>query len=182
MTYHLSHNRPSLKRLVWDYIDEHHPELWNQPAPLKASDALVEKIVQSVAVTAEAAEGRVRTRNARSSRLANLRHQLRQQIGSWLADPATHTPHLDEIALERALRFEWDVVEALSEAERDEWMRRLSAQIDPWDDALEARDNDGVLTQASQRRMAWLEAPQEVRGRVSGAVLRRRSRERKVSA
>src|SRR5690625_1530792 len=57
----------------------------------------------------------------------------RANVEMYLSDPDKWSPFLDEIALERAIRFDWKVIDNLTPYEYQELVRRLSEMDDPWD-------------------------------------------------
>src|SRR5690625_25584 len=50
----------------------------------------------------------------------------RANVEMYLSDPDKWSPFLDEIALERAIRFDWKVIDNLTPYEYQELVRRLS--------------------------------------------------------
>src|SRR5690606_13593957 len=55
------------------------------------------------------------------------------RIAALLADPARFSPFVDEVAVERALAFQWGVIESLSDLEWQTLIERLAAMPDPYD-------------------------------------------------
>ena len=49
----------------------------------------------------------------------------------WLSQPETYSPFIDEVAVERAVNFDWDVIENLSRVEDAELIKRLAKHHDP---------------------------------------------------
>src|SRR5690606_12897120 len=55
------------------------------------------------------------------------------RIAALLADPARFSPFVDEVAIERALAFDWSVIARLSDLEWQTVTDRLAAMPDPWE-------------------------------------------------
>jgi hypothetical protein len=55
-----------------------------------------------------------------------------EQVGIWLNNPDKHSPYIDDIAVERALDFDWDVFDNLTPDERDVVYKKLARMKDPW--------------------------------------------------
>lgn len=143
------------RKSLWDWIDNHHPELWDQPAPLRYSDQILSEMVGVLAVP------------------ASRKHRLRSSIRNWLSDPGLYSPHMDESALERALAFDWGVIERLSSVETAEFYSRLAAMDDSFSEDEEDRDPiTGKLRSASNRRLAWLSGSASQQNRVCMGVIR----------
>lgn len=53
-------------------------------------------------------------------------------VWRWLRDPAKYSPYLDEIALERAMHWDWGAIDNLSYAERREFVERMARHSDPF--------------------------------------------------
>lgn len=124
------------------------------------------------------------------------------RVGRLLADPARFSPFVDEVAVERALDFDWGAIERLSDVEWWEVVDRLAAMRDPWDleesrvplyaeaSALGiAGDRNGGMADlyparneavelVTSRRSRLLEGPEPLRSRLQAAVaLARQERE-----
>lgn len=56
------------------------------------------------------------------------RHNLptKSLVREWIENPDENTPFLDEIALDRAMEFDWDVIDNLTKRERHELHNRLA--------------------------------------------------------
>jgi hypothetical protein len=79
----------------------------------------------------------------------------------WLANPAKFSPFIDPVAIERAMNFDWPVVQALSMDERSEFYRRLAAMHDPFSlgydpELLKLSGMTWAQPAMSKRRTAWL--------------------------
>lgn len=112
------------KRVIWDWIDEHHPEWWDNDDEDNPR-FLVENL-------------------ARLARMASVggRCIRTSEVRDWLSNPRRHTPHLDEVAIDRAMDFDWPVVRSLTVIERQHLARRLAAHDDPWGDLETGNDAD----------------------------------------
>lgn len=55
-----------------------------------------------------------------------------EQVEGWLRDPSW-SPYVDEVAVTRAIDFDWDVISSLTRAERAELTRRLAEMANPYD-------------------------------------------------
>lgn len=99
------------------------------------------------------------------------------EVCEWIQDPDTWSPYVDEIAIARALDFDWDVIHNLSRAEVAVFLDRLAAMDDAFDtdDALrEGRAEDE--RDYSPRRARWLEADPEFRNKFRDRIANRRQR------
>lgn len=125
------------RRFVWDLIDTHWPELWDQPAPLKATDSLVTTIRDAVLTAYPTPSSKSKDPRTRAS----ARRQTGDMVRRWLDDPAKWSPVVDDIAVERALAFDWDAINNLTDMERAVMVDALAQMDDPWSE----RDNqDGI--------------------------------------
>lgn len=57
----------------------------------------------------------------------------RANVISYLSNPDKYSPFVDEIAVERALDFDWDVIANLTPLEWEVVVDRLARMYDPWD-------------------------------------------------
>lgn len=62
----------------------------------------------------------------------NRRYRVRARCRQWLSEPDKFSPFVDEVALERALSFDWPVIANLTPTERRELIGRLADMDDPW--------------------------------------------------
>lgn len=105
------------KRAVWDWIDDNRPELWDRP--LAPDDPqLTDDLLQTLADVANA--------------VSKTPWTTPEVVRSWLSDTRTHSPYVDEIAVERALDFDWQVIDNLTRLERRVLVDRLQAMDDPF--------------------------------------------------
>jgi len=164
------------RRFLWDWIDEHHPAAFKAPGyPRLKSPTLRAK-----ALAALISHFGITSRHANQLRIG-------EAISRWLDSPDVFSPHLDEIALEMAIGFDWDVIAGLTQAERGTFLDRLDRMRDPFDASTEVRTTDGhggasILVDASRRRLAYLSGPSERRYHLAEALATRRSRAKKVAA
>lgn len=125
-------------------------------------------------------------------RLEELRTSLREQgvrggldtetLTAWIGNAALNCPVIDEVAIERGLNFDWPVIQAMTIDERYELYRRLSEMDDPWenkksllDEIIDDHAPSGSNRQGrpvSARRRAFLSAPEHLRGRMQGGLVR----------
>lgn len=165
------------KLFVWEWVDLVHPDAWESPAVLAglagaATAALLEEFPPPAGTREE-------RRRAHSLRTNWLRSASR-----WLADPVKHSPYIDKLAVQRALEFEWSVVDALTEAEREIFYDTLAAMDDPyewrrdWTIDLyyslvgEAGDRP-TSPPPSPRRVRWMSGSATQRDAVQAAVSNR---------
>jgi len=117
------------------------------------------------------------------------------RIALLLADPARYSPFVDEVAIERALAFDWRVIERLSDLEWQTVTGRLAAMPDPWEmESVNRASRPGVSGDGwslgdlviedeepparSPRRLRFEEGPESIRQRLLAAVaLARQERE-----
>lgn len=101
-------------------------------------------------------------------------------IKTWLSDPAAWSPFVDEVAVRRAVAFDWDAIENLSRLEVTEFITRLAGMDDPFE--LDDLGFTGVRPDGteddnfpkSNRRIAWESGSREARQEVLDAVSTRR--------
>lgn len=100
----------------------------------------------------------------------------RRKIQRWLADPATYSPFIDPIAIERARNYDWAVYERLSGRELSHLYDLLADEVDPYcEDATPGEE-------MKARRQAWERGPEVYKERVAHAVAnRRRDRAREAA-
>lgn len=112
------------------------------------------------------------------------------QCREWLDHPELWSPFPDEIALERARHFDWDVIENLSHLEYQLLVEHLAQRYDPFDaehgvvkGKTGARGGEWSMAdevtpdQVTARRQAFLDGTPEQRARLMESVeryLRRR--------
>lgn len=85
-------------------------------------------------------------------------------VRMWLEDPATWSPFVDEVAIRRALAFDWDVIENLSRLEVRTFIDRLLEMEDPF----EREGND------PHRLAAWTRGPARTKAMILKNVLKGR--------
>jgi hypothetical protein len=71
---------------------------------------------------------RLRRYGAPSGLIARLVGYPKTTVRRWLADPTWH-PEIDRVAIERAFRGRWDMYEALTRWERDEFLDLLDEEL-----------------------------------------------------
>jgi len=155
------------RRFLWDWIDEHYPEAFIDPGyPMLKVAGSRAKAVRAVA----AHFGITRRRSG-----------LDRDVRHWLDDPDRFSPHVDEIALELAMGFNWNVIAALTQTEYGMFLDRLDAMRDPFDVDTEDRTTDGSaprggkrLVDASRRRLAYLKGSPRQRYRLVEALAKKR--------
>jgi len=158
------------RRFLWDWVDEHHPE---------AFEARGYPALKSPSLRAEALTALVE--HLGITRLVAWQRRLPETIERWLDNPDRHSPHVDEIALELALGFDWDVISGLSLAEYDVLLNRLGAMCDPLGGNTQDRTTDEyegspTLMDISLRRLAYLKGSSKQRQRLALALARKRDR------
>jgi len=161
---------------LWDWIDEHHPEAFETRGyPALRSPALraeaVSALVEHLGIT----------------RLTAWQRRLPETVERWLDNPDRHSPHVDEIALELALGFDWDAISGLSLTEYDVLLERLGAMCDPLGGNMQDRMTDEyggapALMDVSLRRLAYLKGSSRQRQRLALALARKRVRTVAVAA
>lgn len=104
------------------------------------------------------------------------------RVQRWLTDEVTFSPHVDRIAVERALLFDWAAIDGLTDKERAQFIDRLCAMDDPLglehrERALHARrrgETGGAsLWKESARHRRWMTGTEKQRNRVEAAARRR---------
>jgi hypothetical protein len=100
-----------------------------------------------------------------------------RNVARWLANPAKHTPHIDEVAMKRAADFEWAVVERLSDDEHSLLYERIGKMIDPFSigfdrELLKASGMDWTQRTPSPRRTRWEAGTKRQRDTLSNGVRR----------
>lgn len=126
------------REIVWAFIDEHHPDAWDDPQVLTSRELL---------------EACVRVLRSHRITCYSPAHVRR-----WLSNPVANSPHVDEIALERAINFDWDVIRALTIRERQILGARLARMRDPFESESESARwgvRGRVAAPKSPRRLAW---------------------------
>lgn len=108
-------------------------------------------------------------------------------VALWLSDPGKFTPFIDEVAIRRALNFDWQVYESLSEDEKMVWADRLAAMANPYGNGTDP-ELDAILAKHSSRTTrtggeyipprygAYLRGAAAQRDRVIAALARARKR------
>src|SRR5674476_453597 len=167
------------RRFLWDWIDEHHPEAFEDPGylMLKAAGSrarAIRAVAQHFGITWQD---------------TLLYRALARDVRHWLDDPDRFSPHVDEIALELAMGFNWDVIAALTQTEYGMFLDRLDAMRDPFDMDTEDRTTDGSaprggkrLVDASRRRLAYLKGSPRQRYRLVEALAKKRVQAAVVAA
>lgn len=109
-----------------------------------------------------------------------------RKIRRFLSDPSLYSPFVDEIAIERALAFDWGVIARLSMRETEVFYDRLAAMDDPFEDAAsthliprkQGESGSTEIDLESPRRKRWLEGGDLWRDRIASAVYRRQRAQR----
>lgn len=104
------------------------------------------------------------------------------KIQRFLSDPGLYSPFVDEIAIERALAFDWDVIARLSMRETEVFYDRLAEMDDPFEDIasthlIPRKHGESGSTEIDlegPRRKRWREGGDLWRDRIMSAVNRRR--------
>lgn len=97
------------------------------------------------------------------------------QVHQWLASPDKFSPFVDEVAVRRALAFDWSAIARLTDAERTMFYDALAIHPDPWQlggDAL--RNGNFPADPGHPRRMAFERGPDDARAAVIQRVKYRR--------
>lgn len=105
-----------------------------------------------------------------------------RKIQRFLSDPSLYSPFVDEIAIERALAFDWDVIARLSMRETEVFYDRLAEMDDPFEDIasthlIPRKHRESGSTEIdleTPRRKRWREGGDLWRDRIVSAVYRRR--------
>jgi len=106
----------------------------------------------------------------------------------WLSVPEVFSPHVDRVAIGRALDFDWPVIEQLTNKERKLFVAALAEMDDPWGrgdgDLLteilrEASPNGNIGRVVSDRSLAWARGTATQRDTIVSAVRRARERGRR---
>lgn len=146
------------KLALWDWVDRHHPEWWDRPnhpgIRARGVPAMLRRVVDEAVAS-------VRTHEA--------------TIIKWLSDPSEHTPHVDEVALRRALDFDWEAIRNLTALERSMFYGRLADMADPWSKGEQDTPNGAVEVEPSPRRRRFLSATEAERGIIKRSVHRART-------
>lgn len=154
------------KTLAYEVLAEHNPDPWS---PAVITDELIDEAYDRVKhLYGRAANGG--------------RAWLKRSIRAWLEDPATHDPHVDEVAVERAMALDHAVFMNLTDVEADVVRGRLAEMNDPWgwgadlsSDSVADRSTayHKATTPRSERWLAW---PKKDRLALQDAVNMRRIR------
>lgn len=93
---------------------------------------------------------------------------------TWLKDPQRFSPHIDEIAVERAVALEWDVIDALTHEERKAVSALLAVHYDPFGmrGSMSSGGNQWAEFEVSPsaRRMAFELGTEKQRESLAGSV------------
>lgn len=151
------------KTPIWEWVDEHHPEWWEtvgQPdSPL--ADHEVHLMLTKLATNALGGAKRVK--------LTYL------DIERWLSNPDHESPYVDEVAVERALGFDWDAIRRLTRHEREEFYDRLAASSDPWGFYESEFGKDMSPKSVSPLWSAWMNGSETERRSIRRGIERRRA-------
>ena len=114
----------------------------------------------------------------------NTRHGQRfvDQVLTWLLHPERHSPHVDEIAVERALSFDWSAFSSLSPAERAVFGDRLARMPNPLSEPEPGGGDRGWAgVRPSSRRSAYGRGTYWQQRAVRGALRRAQARMAKTA-
>lgn len=162
-----THATLEVRKSLWEWLTDHHPEVWDYPD---------HPALKSPEVLDGAAEYLARRHGGHPS-------ARRPQVLRWLSKPDYFNPFPDGNAIERALLFDWAVINRLSACEVDIFYDLLASMEDPYDQDQEVIDvtNNEVIS-ATPRRYAYLSGTKEQRRMVRVTVEKRRKRSREAVA
>lgn len=146
------------RRLVFDLYARMHEDVPEDCDVLPATDALVRDI-------------------ARETRLHG-KPVPTELIRTWLNNPGKFSPYIDEVAVKRAIEFDFYVVDNLTVDEMALVIRKLAERSDPWgvlvqrDLAPHTRDGEAIVEVDEPRREAFMAGTASQRGRLQMAVSR----------
>lgn len=146
------------RKALWAYLDENHPKVWDNYGELMRPDVVREAIDLVIPYV---------------TRDRGKFTEARIKVGKWFANPEKYDPHVDKVAVERALNFDWDVIERLSLDERDLFYDKLAAMDDPFEDGVGDNLNQKTMPTSWRGRCYRFGSPNE-REAVRQAVSRRK--------
>jgi hypothetical protein len=155
------------KELAYEVLLEHNPDPWT---PAVVTDEVIEEAYQRV---------KPLYRRTKGGGVAWLRESLRK----WMEDPARHDPHIDEVAVERALFLDYGAYKNLTVHEAEMVRARLAEMPDPWGWGADLTSDDPAQRSivckkaTSPRSERWLSWPKREREKLQAIVNSRRSRD-----
>lgn len=153
------------RTIAFDVLAEHNPDPWS---PAVVTDAMVDEAYD-------------RVKHLYSSRRGG-KSWVKTSIRKWLDNPSTYDPHVDEIAVERAMALDHSAYVNLSEVEGDIVRGRLAEMPDPWGWGADLSSDDASMRSTayhkatSPRSEQWLSWPVRDRQTLQDAVNMRRIR------
>lgn len=141
---------------LWDWIEEHYPAAWDEPdSPLLHDPDVIQQASEYL----------------RSRRFLASPGLLEK----WLGDAHRYSPFVDEVAVERAVRLDYEAYLGLTDVERTEAIDRLAElpMFTGKENSKKAHD--------PHRARAWEELPDEVRKNLATIVSKRRQRRKGIN-
>lgn len=146
---------------LYDWVDENYPEFWENAVltPTQVSEA-----------------------NALLKRMGAPARNYYKSIHRWLEDPAWYSPHVDELAMERAYAFDWPVIRNLSLREWFVMIDHFARTQDfiEYEEVLHTPDERSFDYNRSPVYTAWLRGSDKERETLMVAVLRARRKMREA--
>lgn len=152
------------RTIAFDVLAEHNPDPWS---PAVVTDEIVDEAYDRV-------KHLYRSKGGKS--------WVKKSIRKWLDSPSAYDPHVDDVAVERAMALDHSAYMNLSEVEADIVRGRLAEMPDPWgwgadlsSDDVSARST-AYHKATSPRSDRWLSWPVRDRQTLQDAVNMRRIR------
>lgn len=153
------------KTIAYEVLAEHNPDPWS---PAVITDELIDEAYDRVKHLYGRGDGG--------------RAWLKRSIRAWLEDPSTHDPHIDEVAVERAMALDHAAYMNLTDVEADVVRGRLAEMNDPWGWGADL-SSDSVADRSTAYHKAttprserWLSWPKKDRLALQDTVNMRRIR------
>lgn len=124
----------------------------------------------------------VKVANHRDVKRPGERWYYAETVRRWVEDPDKWSPFIDEVAVARALDFDWGVIDRLTRDEREVFLARLENHPDPFGHGTsrpeEIRYHPGAAT---PRFRAWKRGTDRQRDTLQAALRNRAKRRAKAT-
>ena len=91
------------------------------------------------------------------------KHWSDEKVGRWVNDPNRHSPWIDWVAIERALKWDSVVISRLTDLEVEEFVRQLATDLDPWGEVLGGSREKRFQALPESERSLWRERVSRVK-------------------
>lgn len=155
------------RTIAFEVLAEHNPDPW---APAEVTPEVVAE-----------ARRRIRHLYADSNGLYSM-------LRKWLSNPGKFDPHVDEVAVEKAMALDFEAYTNLTDVEADIVRSRLAEMSDPWGWGVDMSSDDPRNWNPrgnrppSPRAEVWLRWPKREREKLQYVVTKRRGRARAAVA